>query len=389
MNYNQLHMPAASTNPFRYGDLALDEAFTDRAAELKELRADIRNGQNVVVFAPRRYGKSSLIWRATQGLISARQVAIAQVDLMKTPTKERLAAKLAASIYDDIATPLFKVRERTTAIFRGLRIAPTMTVDVDGSMSFSFQPGHSTEDIDATLERLLELPAQLGAERDKRVALVFDEFQEIVNIDPNLIALMRSVFQEQPEVAHVYLGSKRQMMEQIFNDANEPFWRSAKQMELGVIPEDEFAVFLSRRFEESGRPIDQVALDLLLSITHSHPYGTQEIAYAVWESTADGPVTVEQVRQGLRQVLRSENAHFSRVWEGASRAQRLALEALARDPGQATFGAAYRREHNLPAVSTLQKAIDTLIEDELVERAERGFRIAEPFLADWILSSDL
>jgi Predicted ATPase (AAA+ superfamily) len=51
-------------NPFNFGDLALDDAFTDREVELRELKADIRNGQNVVVFAPRRYGKSSLVWRA-------------------------------------------------------------------------------------------------------------------------------------------------------------------------------------------------------------------------------------------------------------------------------------------------------------------------------------
>jgi hypothetical protein len=201
---------------------------------------------------------------------------------------------------------------------------------------------------------------------------------------------MRSVFQEQPEVAHVYLGSKRQMMEQIFNDANEPFWRSAKQMELGVIPPAEFAAFIAHRFEETGRAIDDPALERLLSITLSHPYGTQELAYAVWEATAeDGTAGIEQVDQGLRQVLRSENAHFSRVWDRASRAQRQALEALATDPGQQTFSSAYRREHNLPATPTLQKAIDALLDDELVERASPGFRIAEPFLAEWIVTGEL
>jgi pyoverdine/dityrosine biosynthesis protein Dit1 len=90
-----------------------------------------------------------------------------------------------------------------------------MTLDQDGSLGFSFQAGHTPDDIDATLEHLLELPARLGADRDRRVALVFDEFQEIVNIDAKLLPLMRSVFQEQPDVAHVYLGSKRHMMEQI------------------------------------------------------------------------------------------------------------------------------------------------------------------------------
>ena len=54
------------TNPFRYGAIALDEAFTNREAELRELTSDILNGQDVVVFAPRRYGKSSLVWRVSQ-----------------------------------------------------------------------------------------------------------------------------------------------------------------------------------------------------------------------------------------------------------------------------------------------------------------------------------
>ena len=58
--------PAARvSNPFYFGDLALDEAFTDRAAELKALETDMLNGQNVALIAPRRYGKSSLVRRAS------------------------------------------------------------------------------------------------------------------------------------------------------------------------------------------------------------------------------------------------------------------------------------------------------------------------------------
>ena len=166
-----------ATNPFRYGDLALDEAFTDRVEELTEIEADMRNGQNVVVFAPRRYGKSSLIWRATHELIASRSVLVAQVDLMKTPTKERLAEKLADSIYEDIASTIFKVRDRALAVFRGLRLAPVITLNQDGSLGFSFQAGFAPADLDATLEHLLRLPATLGAERHRRVALVFDEFR--------------------------------------------------------------------------------------------------------------------------------------------------------------------------------------------------------------------
>src|SRR3954468_2987082 len=127
-------MPA---NPFRFGDLALDDAFTDRRREIAELTADAMNSQNVVLFAPRRFGKTSLVWRVSRNLIRKR-VLVAQVDLMRAPTKERLAEKLARTIHDDIASPLLRARERLR-VFAGLRIAPTVTIDPqDGSVSFSF-----------------------------------------------------------------------------------------------------------------------------------------------------------------------------------------------------------------------------------------------------------
>ena len=44
-------------NPFTYGDLVSDDSFTDREAELEQLKKDILNGQNVAVIAPRRFGK--------------------------------------------------------------------------------------------------------------------------------------------------------------------------------------------------------------------------------------------------------------------------------------------------------------------------------------------
>jgi hypothetical protein len=375
----------APPNPFRYGSLALDEAFTDRERELAELTTDILNGQDVVVFAPRRFGKTSLVWRAQQEVL-AQGVLVAHVDLMAAATKERLAEKLAKTIHEDIASTLDRARERALAVFRGLRIVPRVTVDpTDASLSFAFDFGHAPPDVDATLERLLELPGVLGAERDRRVALVLDEFQEVVELDPHLPRLMRSVFQQQPEVAHVYLGSRRHMMERIFNDENEPFWRSAKQMELSVIEPSLFAGYLDARFRDTGKAIEGAAAGRLLELTGGHPYATQELAYFTWEETPPGAAaSPEHVERGLAGALRSEHAHFSLVWERASRAQRLVLAALAAEPGRPYTGD-YRRRHRLPPATNVQKALTMLTRQELVAKSGRGdYAIAEPFLAEWI-----
>ncbi|MGH3037057.1 MAG: AAA family ATPase, partial [Gaiellaceae bacterium] len=172
------------TNPFTFGALALDRAFTDREAELRELVSDMRNGQDVLVYAPRRYGKSSLVLRASQRAVRDR-ILVGYCDLMKTPTKERFAAALAKTIYGDLESAAGQALERAASLFRGLRITPTMEVDpTDGSLRFSFYAGRQRAAIDDTIEALLELPGQIAAERGRRVALVFDEFQEIVSLDP-------------------------------------------------------------------------------------------------------------------------------------------------------------------------------------------------------------
>ena len=146
-------------NPFTFGDLAFDESFTDREDEVRELAADMRNGQNVLLYAPRRYGKSSLVLRAAQEALRE-NVLVGYCDLMRTPTKERFAAALAKTIYADIASPVDQALEKAASLFRGLRIIPTMEVDpTDGSLRFGFASGRRKQDIDDTIERLLELPA--------------------------------------------------------------------------------------------------------------------------------------------------------------------------------------------------------------------------------------
>ena len=371
-------------NPFRFGALARDASFTDRADEIAELLADARNGQDVVIFAPRRFGKTSLVDRVAQRLVRDR-VLVGQVNLMRTPTKEKLAEKLAETVYEDIAGPLTRAKDFGARLFRGLRITPTITVDPEtGALSFGFGAGHHAEDVDATLGRLFELVAQVAAERDRPALLILDEFQEVIELDAQLPKLLRSVLQEQPDVAHFYLGSKRHMMERIFNDANEPFWRSAKQLELGPIAPEPFAAFIAKRFADTGRKTAPAVVDRVLEITHGHPYATQELCYFLWEETpARRTATPERLAAAIERVLRSEHTHFSLIWDRASANQKLVLQALAREAGH-PLAEDYRRRHALRAVSSTQKALEALARDELVGRERGRAWIVEPFLAEWV-----
>jgi hypothetical protein len=377
-------MGSEERNPFLFGTLALEDSFADRQREVDELATDIRNGQDVAIFAPRRYGKSSLI-SATTRRVAKDGVLVADVDLMTTPTKERFAAALASSIYEHVSSPLERAWEKATAPFRRLRVQPAMSLDPEtGAVAFSFAAAREAADVDATIEGLLRLPGELEAARGRRVALVFDEFQEVVEIDPDLPKLMRAIFQRQPEVCHVYLGSRRHVMQRIFNDENEPFWRSAKAIELGLIPVEEFSSFLGARFDATDRRAEPETLARLLALTEGHPHATQEISYFLWEQTPAGAsATSARLDAALDAVLRSEHSHFTLLWEEAARAQRLVLQALAREPGH-PLSKPYRDRHDLPTAATVQKALGALERREVVAGERGAYRIVEPFLAAWL-----
>jgi hypothetical protein len=194
------------------------------------------------------------------------------------------------------------------------------------------------------------------------------------------------VFQAQPDVSHVYLGSKRHLLERIFNDRNEPFWRSAKQLEIGMIPPKAFAGFIRKRFAATGKRVANEAVERLLRATGGHPYGTQELAYFVWELVESGSeASVADVEEAVTRVLRSEHNHLTRIWDDASHAQRLLMLALAAEPTRSIYSSDYHAQHELPATPTLQSALAGLTRKELVGRnADGDHCVIEPFLAEWL-----
>ncbi len=232
------HGGAPPENPFRYGDVATGRFFTDREAELRELVGDVGSGQNVLILSPRRYGKTSLVTEAVR-LLREQEVLVAYVDLLRATSKTELAGFLATALYQGLVSPVDQAIHRLGEFFGDLPIRPSIKLPTgaDGTVTptFEFGPGARTEDADAMLEQLLGLPAQVAARRKRRVALVIDEFQSILEIDEALPRKMRAVFQFQPDVAHVYLGSKQHLLHRVFSDANAPLYNSARALPLGPI----------------------------------------------------------------------------------------------------------------------------------------------------------
>lgn len=372
--------------PFRFGQVVSDEYFVGRTAEIASLTVDLRTATNVVLISPRRYGKTSLVLRVLRALERER-VLVAYIDLLRTPSKERFASHLAAAIYHGLLGSGAEALQRGTEWFSQLRVRPRITLNEDGTTSFEFAGGAPRVDVDATIEHLLGMPQTVALDRKRRVVIVFDEFQEVLDLDPALPGLMRSVFQAQGEVAHVYLGSRQHLLREVFADQHQPLYRLARPMTLGPIDDAAFARYVRERFAAGRSQITQEGVDTLLAITGGHPSDTQELAHFAWVAAAAAgtPATRETVQHALSEVVSAESGRFVVIWENRSPLQRRALTAVAHD-GTRLYANEVRQRFQLGDPSGLQKALQRLSDLELIESEQRGtYRVPDLFLREWLI----
>jgi AAA+ ATPase superfamily predicted ATPase len=371
--------------PFRFGEIVDGDYFADRAPEADELATEIRRGLNVVLISPRRFGKTSLVMRVLDRL-RGEGVQVAYVDMLRTPTKPRLAEHLATAIYEGFVSGLDRARERAASLFEHLPLRPRVTLHPDGSISFEFTAGVGADprDMDATIERLLEMFKRRDG---PRAALVLDEFQEVVDLDRHLLALMRSVFQRQPEVAHVFLGSRQHLLRKVFADSGEPLYRMARPMSLGPIPADFLVPFVRERFAAGRSQISAEAAGFLVELTGGNPNATQELGHFTWSvAVAESrPANRETVLRAMDRVIAAESARFTDLWETLTPPQRNVLQAVAAGDGTRIFGEDARRKHQLGSATGVQRALQRLVDREIVQVLERGsYTVGDVFLEQWL-----
>ena len=196
-------------------------------------------------------------------------------------------------------------------------------------------------------------------------------------------AFLRSAY----VVTHVFLGSKRHLMERVFTDQNEPMYRLAKPLLLRDISRPDFATFIRLQFAATGQQITGDAIDRALEITEDHPHDTQELCYFTWSIARNEGVatTPDIVDRALARVVEAENARYTTLWDQLSAHQRLVLTALVSSGGDGVLSEEYRRHNRLGAASSVQASLRRLVEREFVESSPRGtYQVLDVFLRAWV-----
>lgn len=369
-------------NPFNYLQFATGDRFYDREEVRRDLRSRFLSGQtNVVLYGPRRYGKSSLVAELSSDLEKA-GIPCVTIDVIKVPSIELFVSAYAQKVYRKLAPVKFEIR-RLGELLKSMR--PKLTLGADGEAGLTFEAVDSIGS--EALTEVLDLPHRL-LPCGKRAVVVFDEFQEVGDLLPGdrFERVMRSVIQTHGNVSYIFLGSRYHMLRRMFTDHNRPFYKSALTVLLGKPPADESIRFVVSRFRHGGLAIGTDVAARLVAKADNIPYFIQQLGFEVFRRVTDagsssvGERDVEQAYANLAGLNRDQ---YEQLMLTFSTAQRKLLVALA-DERTREFDDGYRRRHLLGPSSTVNSAKRKLVEDGHIEQDADGCAVADPFFAEFL-----
>ena len=370
-------------NPFNYLQFASGDQFYDRTEIRKDLLSRFLSGQtNVVLYGPRRYGKSSLVAELVKDL-EANDIPCVTIDVMKVPTIDLFATHYANKIYRKLAPVQFEFR-KLCGFLKSLR--PKLTLDAAGETGLTFDAAPETVSPEA-LSEILDLPQKLVSGK-RRAVVVLDEFQEVKDLLPNdgFERIMRSVLQGHRNISYIFLGSRYHLLRRMFTDRNRPFYKSAVALLLDKPPLDESIQFVLDRFKHGGKSISREAAMRLVSRIENIPYYIQQLGFETFRLVDDRSsktVTVDDVEAAVSRLSGFNRDQYEQLLLTFSTAQRKLLFALAQERTRA-FDEAYRRRHALGVSSTVNSAKAKLMEDGHVEVSNGEFVVADPFFARFL-----
>ena len=370
-------------NPFNYLQFATGDQFYDRREVRKDLLSRFLSGQtNVVLYGPRRYGKSSLVAELVGDLEKA-GIPCVTLDVVKVPSIDMFVSAYATKVYRRLAPVKFEFR-KLGMFLKSLR--PKMSLGPTGETGLSFEPSGATVGPEALTE-VLDLPQKLLSGRSRAV-VVFDEFQEVKDLLPNdgFERVMRSAIQSHRNVSYIFLGSRYHMLRRMFTDHNRPFYKSAVTILLGKPPVEESVRFVIDRFASAGKSIARDAAERLVGKIENIPYFIQQLGFETFRLVDDArrkSVSSADVDSAFANLSCFNRDQYEQLMLTLSVSQKKLLIALAHEQTD-EFGDVYRRRYALGVSSTVNSAKSKLMEDGHIERSDGKYVVADPFFAQFL-----
>jgi AAA+ ATPase superfamily predicted ATPase len=372
-------------NPFSYGTIVKGGNFYDRKEECSRIVNTLSGGNNMVLYAPRRFGKTSLVFKAIEQLEKAGFICV-YFDFMPVFSPESFV-RLYSKALSERQSNLNKFAQMFTSIIKTIR--PILTFGQDGTPEFSVDFTNTVVD-ETVISQLLDMPEMLAG-KNKRVIVFFDEFQEVDKLkNINFEALLRSKVQQQERTNYLFFGSKTHLLNEMFNNKSKAFYNSASQMAIGSLPQQDTIEFLRTKFSQSNIFLDEDTAKYIILVTADIPHYIQLLASEIWQNMINNQnvITKTTVDEGAQKVLALKSDYYMELFDRRSQNQKQLLNALTVE-GKNIFSTAYINKHQLSTISTLQRSVKELINDGIIEKKENEYFIADPFFKLFVAQNGL
>jgi uncharacterized protein len=362
-------------NPFIYSRPIAPDEIVDRDEETQLLLKNAVGGHYVRLYAPRKYGKTSLLRRALVDGEKQEGLVPVLVDLYGVVSLADVAVRFERAYAKELRGAIRgRVEEFLQKTGLGLSLGAF-------GISARLQLEPKTDPLPA-LHALLDLPLRLEESGGFRAYIALDEFQDIGKV-PSLDGILRSHIQFQGDVAsYVFAGSEPGLMKQLFENKEAPLYGSAVPVRLGRLRDEDLAEYVAERFRASGRNVGE-ALNPLLTSAKGHPQRAMLLAHRFWEEVEPGSTgTLADWETAHRKALDELQPEFEAQWRGFDTSEQRTMRAIIAGEGSPYRGAVLER---LALTKTMaQKALQRLSSRAEIEAGGRKQTIVDPLFAEWI-----
>ena len=161
-------------------------------------------------------------------------------------------------------------------------------------------------------------------------------------------------------------GSKKHLMENIFNDKSMPFYKFGDMMFLKKIPTEEWVTFICTKFQETGKTISPKQAARICEATENLSSYVQHLAWVVWYK-ADKTVTDTDVTTAINDLLEQNKVFFQREVEQLSELQLNFLRALANGVTTGFSRKDVVRKYRLESSANVQSVKKALLKKDLID----------------------
>lgn len=238
-------MSEPAGNPFRIGEHVFGYHFADREEETARIRAAMLSASSLLVYGPRRMGKSSTIANAAESARHSRpKPIVVSVDMATATNLFDVSARLLGSLYRE--TRWLKLRLED--LLGGL--APRVTVKLDergGPPAITFGIDRriaGEEERRQALEGVFDRFSRIREETGRPVAVVLDEFQAVTSFAGESSEWhLRDVMQRHGDLAIICAGSQESLIHAMIGP-KRAFYKMFDMLPLAPIAPAVFAPWL-------------------------------------------------------------------------------------------------------------------------------------------------